>query len=140
MRIMVVADVEDKRIYDYFKKERVEGVELIVSCGDLKANYLDFLVSMVNVPMIYVRGNHDDALLKDPPPGECIEDTVFEFNGYRFLGLGGSMRYRKDSKCMFTETQMKMRAARVKPKIYMKNHFYLVFYIYNLLLLHNLVP
>ena len=120
MRIMVVADVEDKRIYDYFKKERVEGVELIVSCGDLKANYLDFLVSMVNVPMIYVRGNHDDALLKDPPPGECIEDTVFEFNGYRFLGLGGSMRYRKDSKCMFTETQMKMRAARVKPKIYMK--------------------
>ena len=120
MRVLVVADVEDKRIYDYFKKERVEGVELIVSCGDLKANYLDFLVSMVNVPMIYVHGNHDDLLLKDPPPGDCIEDTVFEYKGYRFLGLGGSMRYRKDGKCMYTETQMKLRAARVKPKIFRK--------------------
>ena len=61
MRVLVVADVEDKRIYDYYKKERVEGVELIISCGDLKPNYLDFLVSMVNVPLLYVHGNHDDA-------------------------------------------------------------------------------
>ena len=120
MRVLVVADVEDKRIYDYFKKERVDGVELIISCGDLKAGYLDFLVSMINVPLLYVYGNHDEELLKNPPPGDCIEDTVFEYNGYRFFGLGGSMRYRKDGKCMYTETQMKLRATKATPKIYMK--------------------
>ena len=41
-------------------------------------------------------------------------------NGYRFFGLGGSMHYRKDGKCMYTETQMKLRATKATPKIYMK--------------------
>ena len=61
MKVLVVSDVEDTLLYDHFRKERVAGVELIISCGDLKQDYLDFLMTMVNVPMIYVRGNHDDS-------------------------------------------------------------------------------
>ena len=65
MKVLIVADIEDKRLYDFYRKERTEGVELIVACGDLKPDYLDFLITMVNVPTIYVRGNHDDRYIQN---------------------------------------------------------------------------
>ncbi|MBR1798243.1 MAG: metallophosphoesterase family protein [Clostridiales bacterium] len=116
MKILAVADVEDKILYDHFTKERVKGVELIVACGDLRTDYLDFLMTMVNVPMIYVRGNHDDSYFTDPPLGAvCIEDKIYKFNGVTFMGLGGSNRYRNDGKNMYTEKEMKLRALKLAP-------------------------
>ena len=43
MKILVLADVESKYLWDYFEKEKLEGIDLILSCGDLKADYLSFL-------------------------------------------------------------------------------------------------
>ncbi len=121
MKILAVADEEDKILYDHFKKERVAGVELIVACGDLRADYMDFLMTMVNVPMIYVRGNHDDNLITTPPLGAvCIEDKVYKFNGKTFMGLGGSVRYNNTGKNMYTEREMRMRALRLYPKAVLK--------------------
>ena len=67
MKIMFLADEESKAYWDYFRKESFEGIDLIVSCGDLKASYLSFLTTMVNVPVLYVHGNHDDKYEKNPP-------------------------------------------------------------------------
>ena len=39
MKILVLADVESKYLWDYFEKEKLEGIDLILSCGDLKADY-----------------------------------------------------------------------------------------------------
>lgn len=36
MRILVLADVESKYLWDYFEKEKLDGIDLILSCGDLK--------------------------------------------------------------------------------------------------------
>ena len=118
MKVMIVADIEDRRIYDYYRKDRTEGVELIVACGDLKTGYLDFLITMVNVPTIYICGNHDGNLIKDPVGGaECIEDRVFKFKGYNFAGLGGSFRYNPNGRNMYTEKEMRWRAAKLAPRI-----------------------
>jgi len=119
MKILAVADVEDRLLYNHFKKERTEGVELIVACGDLRADYMDYLMTMVNVPMIYVRGNHDDALIDKPPLGAvCIEDRIYKFKGYRFMGLGGCMRYKDRAKNMYTEKEMTSRVVRLAPKAF----------------------
>ncbi|MBO4459693.1 MAG: metallophosphoesterase family protein [Clostridiales bacterium] len=118
MKVLIVADTEDKRLYDFYRKDRTDGVELIVACGDLKSGYLDFLITMVNVPTIYICGNHDGNLIKEPVPGaECIENKVFKFKGYTFAGLGGSMRYNPDARNMYTENEMRWRAAKLAPKI-----------------------
>ena len=78
---------------------------------------------MSRVPVLYVRGNHDDALLAEPPGGlECIEDRIFVYRGVRFLGLGGSIRYR-NSPCMFTERQMRRRVLRLLPAILLHGGF-----------------
>lgn len=42
MKILLLADVESKYLWDYFEKEKLDGIDLIISCGDLKAEYLSF--------------------------------------------------------------------------------------------------
>lgn len=118
MRILAVSDVEDKYIWDFFDKERFKDIDLIVSCGDLRASYLEFLVTMIPAPLIYVHGNHDTQYDKTPPGG-CydIEDKIYEQDNIKFLGLGGCMRYRPDSDYMYTEIEMQKRIKKINRKI-----------------------
>lgn len=114
MKVLIVADMEERLLYEAFRKERVEGVELIISCGDLRAGYLDFLMTMVNVPMVYIMGNHDNALIKNPPLGaESLEDKIITINGYKFAGLGGSIKYNNRNINMYTENEMAWRCFKL---------------------------
>ena len=45
MKILILADVESKYLWDYFDKSKLEGVDLILSCGDLNPQYLSFVGS-----------------------------------------------------------------------------------------------
>ena len=38
MRILVLADKESPYLWDYFEKSKFEGIDLIISCGDLAAD------------------------------------------------------------------------------------------------------
>ena len=117
MKILLIADEESKIYWDFFKKEQFEGIDLIISCGDLKPEYLSFLATMTAVPVLYVRGNHDDKYEKYPPEGcICIEDRIYNFNGIRILGLGGSYRYKPGIN-QYTEGQMTRRVNKMFLKI-----------------------
>ena len=117
MKILVVSDETSPGLWDYYSQDKTAGVELIISCGDLKKEYLEFLTTIVNVPLLYVRGNHDESYEKHPPEG-CtdIDGKVFEYRGIRIVGLGGSRRYREGS-CMYTEEQMSRRIRKLRRKI-----------------------
>ena len=99
MKILVIADEESQKIWDFFRKEDYADIDLVISCGDLKADYLSFIATMIAVPVLYVHGNHDDKYERKPPEGcICIEDTVYMFHGIRILGLGGScLLYTSDA-------------------------------------------
>ena len=121
MKILILSDVESKYLWDYFEKEKLEGIDLILSCGDLKPQYLSFLASFTKAPVLYVRGNHDDCYEIDPPDGcICIEDSIYNFNGLRIMGLGGSIKYN-NGKNQYTQNQMKKRVKRMCFKL-MRNH------------------
>ena len=113
MRILAVADVESAYYYDYYVPGKLDGLDLILSCGDLGRAYLEFLTTLAPCPVVYVRGNHDEGLRSDPPGGcECAEDRIWTYRGVRILGLGGSFRYRTGSE-MYTEEQMRRRIRRL---------------------------
>ena len=123
MRILFLSDEESKSYWDFFKREAFEGIDLIVSCGDLDADYLSFLTTMTSIPVLYVKGNHDHKYAHRPPEGcICIEEDIYEFQGVRFLGLGGSYRY-KESGNMFTEAEMSTRVRRLWFKLLQKKGF-----------------
>ncbi len=109
--------------WDFFRKEDFEGIDLIVSCGDLKASYLAFLTTMTTLPVLYVRGNHDDSYAKNPPGGcTCIEDRIYKFHGVRILGLGGSQRYKEGTN-QYTERQMQARVRKLGPELLINHGF-----------------
>ncbi len=117
MRILAVSDEECSSFYDHYRPGILDEYDLILSCGDLKAYYLEFLVTMANKPLFYVRGNHDEFLRSHPPEGcECAEDRLIEWNGIRILGLGGSYRYR-DGLDMYSEKEMARRIRKLRREI-----------------------
>lgn len=123
MKILFIADQESKAYWDYFHREDFADIDLIVSCGDLKAAYLSFLATMVSVPVLYVRGNHDDKYKLDPPEGcICIEDRIYDFNGVRLLGLGGSHRYKPGDN-QYTNKQMRKRVRKLRYKLWKSKGF-----------------
>lgn len=112
MKILAVADVPSDRYYEYFQPGRLDEFDLILSCGDLRPEYLEFLVTMAHCPLVYVHGNHDDSYGRDPQGCICADDKIVEVCGLRILGLGGSFRYR-DGRYMYTEKEMKSRIRRL---------------------------
>lgn len=109
MRILAISDIESKTIYDHFDPERFKNIDLILSSGDLKADYLSYVVTVVNAPLLYVHGNHDRRFLSDPPEG-CIniDGGIYTFKGLRIAGLGGCMAY-SGGPFQFTEHEMHKR-------------------------------
>ena len=112
MKILTVSDHEASYIWDHFDPERFKDIDLIISCGDLKADYLSFLVTMIKAPLFYVHGNHDGSYINAPPEGcTCIDDRLISFKGVRILGFGGTQNYN-GGHFQYTERQMSRRVNR----------------------------
>lgn len=117
MKILLVSDLEEPYIWDYFDRERFKDIELVLSCGDLKSEYLSFIVTMIHVPLIYVPGNHNKSYICSPPEG-CIpvDDTLLSYKGIRIVGLGGCMNY-SNQEFQYTEEQMEKRIKKLRRTI-----------------------
>lgn len=123
MKILLVSDKEESYIWDYFDRERFKGVELILSCGDLKAEYLSFLVTMISAPLLYVPGNHNDSYVTKPPEGcVSIHNRLVVHKNVRIVGFGGSCRYRNGI-YQYTEAQMERNIRRIKYALWKNKGF-----------------
>lgn len=123
MKILAISDTESKLLWDHFDKKYLNGIDLILACGDLDPEYLSFLATFSPGPVLYVHGNHDGRYEKTPPEGcICIEDKIYVHKGVRILGLGGSMRY-KPGPHQYTESQMFMRSLKLWPALKLKGGF-----------------
>ena len=114
MKILFLADEESPYLWDYYQPGCLKEYDLIISCGDLKAEYLSFLVTMSHAPLLYVHGNHDVTYDRKPPEGcFCIEDRIVRAAGLRILGLGGSRLYNGGPH-QYTERDMERRIRRLR--------------------------
>ena len=114
MKILSVSDEECPALWDYYQPGRLREYDLILSCGDLNAKYLSFLVTMARCPVLYVHGNHDTGYQDSPPEGcDCIDDQMVLYNGLRILGLGGCRKYHPGPH-QYTDQQMRLRIAKLR--------------------------
>ena len=117
MRILTVSDQECPGLWEYYTPGKLQEFDLILSCGDLKADYLSFLVTMARCPLLYVHGNHDGSYDRHPPEGcDCIEDKLVTYNGLRVLGLGGCRQYHPGPH-QHTEEKMRKRIRKLHRQI-----------------------
>jgi predicted phosphodiesterase len=133
-RVLVVADETAPQLH----RPEVRDLEpdLIVSCGDLPFDYLEYLVSVVNVPLVFVPGNHDPAIPTrrkrpidahgftwdahygdGPRPLGCrnIDQKIVDVAGLRIAGLGGCIRYNKGPN-QYTQRQMARRSLMLEAR------------------------
>ncbi|HEX6350099.1 MAG TPA: metallophosphoesterase [Candidatus Dormibacteraeota bacterium] len=121
-RILAVADEVDEALYEDALHELKP--DLILSAGDLPFDYLENLVTRAGVPLLYVPGNHDPdvkfrrqtygpVVVEEPIPGpqgcDNVDGKIFEVDGLRIAGLGGSLRYREGPN-QYTQRGMRRRA------------------------------
>jgi hypothetical protein len=107
----VVPLVDSPQVADTFSE-----VDLLVGCGDLPAAYLEYALTMLRVPLIYVHGNHDSDDYQ-VPGGDNIEGKYRVVQGLRFLGFGGSPRYKAKGRHQYTELEMTMRMIAFLPRL-----------------------
>lgn len=72
------------------------SAQAVVSCGDLPTEYLEYITGVLNVPLLYVKGNHDIYYTPEKPGGDDLHGRVIRLNGYLIAGLQGCMRYNRE--------------------------------------------
>ncbi len=118
VKILAISDVPSKALWDYCSKERLAGIDLILSCGDLPAAYLEHITNFTTAPILYVHGNHDGAYAKHEPGGcICVDDRVFICGGLRIMGLGGSIHYNREDEYQYSEWEMRRRIAKLRRQV-----------------------
>lgn len=118
MKILAISDEQYPAYYEQYVKGRLKGYDLIISCGDLRGDYLSFIVTVSGTPLLYVPGNHDGSYEQRPPDGcDCIDDKLVVYRGLRILGLGGSRRYHPGPH-QYTDKEMRKRIRRLRRKLW----------------------
>lgn len=125
MKVLAVSDRVLGHLYSTNVRKSYPNVELLIGCGDLPFYYLEFLISALDIPLLYVRGNHDTSpqytidgrTLRSVQGGTDLHAKVIEQNGWIIAGLEGSMRYRPNVPLMYSEGEMRWQVARLLPQL-----------------------
>lgn len=122
MKILALSDQVVERLYTLSSSGHFQGVELIIGCGDMSYEYLEYLVTMLNVQMFYVPGNHDpkDDLRNGKSRAEGgvnLDLKIVRHNKFLIGGFGGSIRYRPDGINQYTQLDAYIRAFRLIPRL-----------------------
>jgi uncharacterized protein len=120
MKILAIGDKESPYIWDHFNPEAFRDVKLVISTGDLNADYLSFIVTMLNVPLLYVPGNHDGRYMEKGPEGcQSIDGRIVTINNLNIMGLGGSILYNHGP-YQYTEKEMASRLKKLRFQLWRK--------------------
>jgi Icc-related predicted phosphoesterase len=122
VKILALSDQAVERVYSLAASGHFEDIDLILGCGDLPYEYLEYLMTVLKKPMMYVPGNHDPEFGDDPRAraegGSNLDMKTSRFRGMLLAGLGGSIRYRPDGVNQYTQSAAYMRAAKLLPNLF----------------------
>jgi Icc-related predicted phosphoesterase len=125
MKILTISDVVHDLVHSPNIAERFKDIDLVLSCGDLPFDYLEYIVTMLGKRLCYVYGNHaqrevlqsDGERIVEPRGCENIHRRVIEHKGVLIAGLEGSLRYR-DGPHQYTQAQMAYFVWRMAPRLW----------------------
>ena len=132
VRILAIADEKTRSL----SVGRIRSInpDLVVACGDLPFDYLDYIASAANRTLLFVPGSNDPDLKTrplpmytdsdfslawkeppGPPGGVNLDGRVEEWKGLAFAGLGGSLRHRPGPN-QYGEREMWLRTLRLRSR------------------------
>jgi hypothetical protein len=140
IRIVAVADEQDSTVWSRAGSLRthpaaLRTARLIAACGDLPGAYLGRLMDALDLPLVFVPGNHDPDLsvyrlsraglilraglpVRSPWPEAAInaDGRVVDVAGLRVAGLGGCLRYGRGPN-QYSQRQQARRAGALRRRV-----------------------
>lgn len=121
MKILAVSDVEVPQMQDCaYLRRTYPDVQLLISCGDMQVHYLDFIGTSLNVPLLFVRGNHDTTYVPPDPGGDNLHQRMLTHGGFTFAGLEGSIRYGPGA-IQYSQQEMWIKVLRLTPRLWLRH-------------------
>jgi Icc-related predicted phosphoesterase len=124
MRVLSLSDIVVQQIYNPHIRQRFSEVDLILGCGDLPYYYQEFVLSVLDVPLFFVRGNHDvlaeehnSESRSGPRGGTDLHRRVVRYSGVLIAGVEGSLRYRPGP-FQYTQSEMWQHVYTLVPKLF----------------------
>jgi uncharacterized protein len=125
MKILAVSDIELNSIYSEGITRRFQNVDVMIGCGDLSYYYLEYMISMLNRPLYYVRGNHAPRLVEEGVAGprtapwggiDLHRRVIRDDSGLLLAGIEGSLRYN-DGRYQYTQAEMWGMVLAMTPRL-----------------------
>jgi Icc-related predicted phosphoesterase len=131
VKVLAVSDRLVDIIYSPAIVDKFGNVDMVLSCGDLPYYYLDYIVSMLNVPLLYVHGNHDPPVeylssgqqVTGPGGGTNVHNRFVQEKGLSVVGLEGSIRYKPQGNYQYTELEMWTKVFQLTPTLLLRRLF-----------------
>jgi uncharacterized protein len=127
MKVLSLSDVVIPFIYSPKIDERFLDIDIGIGCGDLPYYYQEYVISKLNIPFFFVRGNHSKEVeltsagsCKEPQGAIDLHRKVLNYKGLFIAGVEGSGRYRKGS-FQYTQTEMWLHITRLVPGLLRNN-------------------
>ncbi len=113
MKILSVSDTVIPFIYSERLGDKFADIDLVIACGDLPFYYQEYIISVLNVPLYFVHGNHDPKV-EYSDHGECtyphgginLHRKMISQDGVLIAGVQGSIRYSSSSNYQYSQIQM----------------------------------
>lgn len=123
MKVLTVSDVVDSLVYSPQIRNIYGDVEVVFGCGDLPYYYLEYIVSALDKPVFFVRGNHahtieygEDGPKAHPEGAINLHRKVVRHQGMLLAGIEGSVRYR-NGKYQYTQSEMWEHVFHLIPRL-----------------------
>jgi Icc-related predicted phosphoesterase len=122
VKILAISDEVVERLYSLCNNGHFNDIDLIIGCGDLPYPYLENIVTFLNVPLLYVPGNHDPVYQGNDPKtyaqgGSNLDLKLTRVKTFLIGGLGGCIQYRPDGTNQYTQTESYFRAFKLLPRL-----------------------
>lgn len=130
LTVLSISDRVVELIYSPHIRERFNRAEVVISCGDLPYYYIEFIVSALNVPVFFVRGNHakllevSDSGHRTGPQGAIdLHRRHYRQGSVLLAGVEGSVRYKRGP-FQYTQAQMWQHVFQLVPGLLVNNARY----------------
>jgi len=124
MNVLSISDTVIPFIHSPAIKEKFREVDFVIACGDLPYYYQEFIIEKLEVPLYFVRGNHDKLVeygdgeeRMAPRGGIDMHHRVTRFDNLLLAGIEGCIRYNHWGNFQYTQTEMWGHALHLVPRL-----------------------
>jgi Icc-related predicted phosphoesterase len=122
VRVLSISDTVIPFIHSPSISEKIRDVDFVIACGDLPYYYQEYIIKKLNIPVYFVRGNHDSLVEYSsgeerlaPRGGVDMHLHIAREEGLLLAGIEGCIRYNHWGHFQYTQMEMWGHFLRLVP-------------------------